>query len=338
MSNSPISIRVNPTTKINGCTNKEATRYAISSVQIVPIIQDERVVLGRNVDGTQITERRPTNEVYAVATDGQIMAVNRLEGMAVEAALCPAPMMKPEAAKLRNKVTLNGRWESTAGKVAPIPEGRFPRVADVLPTARTVTMALTPELLKRLSDAISTSGIVSLIFDVDQNNLVTSSIGVMGDNGFGVIMPAESVTGTNDRYSCAVKEFQDNMVAENTAERKSAVLAMLNPDMAPKELQQPEPEPTPEVIAENAHRAMFAKITAVQDKGADCALFPVGSDYRVYKSDAYRVAKALGLKWDIEYHGTDHEMAVCSFPQADFTHHMTAFGLANIFVTLCEAI
>lgn len=233
MSTSPISVRINPTTKINGCTDKEASRYSLGSVQIVPIIQDERVVIGRNADMSQITERRPTNEVYAVATNGQIMAVNRIEGMAVETALCPAPMMKPEAARLRNKVSLNGRWESTSGKIAPIPEGRFPRVADVLPTARTVTMGITPELLKRLSDAISTDGIVSLIFDVDQNNLVSGSIGVMGDNGFGVIMPTTSVVGTKDRYSCAVKEFQDNMTAENTDERKAAVLALLNPADAP---------------------------------------------------------------------------------------------------------
>lgn len=341
MSNSPISVRINPTTKINACASKESKRYALANVQIVPIIQDEVVSIGRNADGSQLTERRPTNEVYAIATDGQMMAVNRLHGMAVESAMCPAAMMKPEAAKLRNTVSLNGRWESTAGKMAELPEGRFPRVADVMPTSRTVTMAITPELLKRLADAISTSGIVNLIFDVDQDNLVTSSIGVIGDNGFGVIMPAESVTGTKDRYSCAVKEFQDNMVAENTEERKAAVLAILNPDMAPKETQPAAQESTPEAtaaeLAEKAHIELHDKI-ALRPSCGDVRLYPVGAQYRAYGKDASRIGEAIGMHWDVEYQGTDHELAMIAIPQECLTDYMGKFGMANVFIKLCEAL
>jgi len=362
MSNSPISVRVTPS-NIGTCADMSATRWAMNGVQILPILRDESVAIGVKVDGTKLTERRPVNECYAVATDGIALAVTKLEGMAATPALCPAELLKkPAKAREITAVELNGQWKASTRKLststvtdktAPIIEGRFPPVKDILPavTSSSVKLCLDASALARLAEVISPilpgkhytieQGKVTLIFDVSKDGTVDSPIAIAGTTGFGVIMPCNADKNSARDYRSEIEDFKHNLNETNTEERQQRVIELLNPDLALKETPVEE-TPVEEIPAEDpaavAHRAKFDAICTAKAGHGEICLFPVGAEYHAYLSDAEPLAAALELSVSVEYPDTDHELKIATFKQADLAISFNKLARAGLFIHVCNAL
>lgn len=351
MSNSPISVKVNPSNRITGCTDPESSRYALSGVMLVPVMDTEPVQIGVRIDSTPITETRPKNEVYAVATDSRCLAVTRMAGMAVETTLCPGKLLTPPAARTAKTVSLNGEWkaesvklksgETTASTQPPL-EGRFPQIQDVIPRSFTnaVTVTLDAAILARLSDAVrSADKGVTLIINVNDDQTTEDPICVLGDAGFGVIMPLSADTGAEHRFSAERAEFLRHLITkENTEERKAEVLRILNPDLYPV-VETPVEETPVDDAEETAHRETFSKVTAIRAKYHETfCFFPFSNLYVAYQQDALQVAKLLGLPLDTEYQGTDHEMLSTCFMANDLDTYLLKLAKSGFRVAICESL
>jgi hypothetical protein len=365
MSNSPISVSVNPTVKLLQCTDQESSRYALSAVQIVPILETEQVQIGIDSAGSPVTETQPANRVYAVTCDSKTLVVVQQPGIAADIALLPGSLSGPAKAKHAKTVQLNGQWESqtthvktleTTSVTKPVCKGRFPRVQDVLPRLNytSIVVRLDAKLLANMAAALTNDELkgVDLIIDtVNKDGRVVfseSPIAVCGVNGFGVIMPlgmegtdgaAEHAEAAVDKYESDRKAFTDNMSRlekENTAERQAKVLSILNPDLAPTET------PVEEIPAEDpaavAHRAKFDAICAAKNGHGEICLFPVGAEYHAYLNDAEPLAAALELSVSVEYPDTDHELKIATFKQADLAISFNKLARAGLFIHVCNAL
>lgn len=261
---SPVRARFRPMTSIAKCTDKESSRYALGAVQIAPVLETEPAhTIEAPHDGegpalgamtATIVQERPVAEVYAVATDSRILAVNRIPGMSAETYLCPATMATPAKNGHVKIAELNGEWralsykqktkERAAVMADPVdPEMRFPRVADIVPHSFTnaFTVRLNAKLLATLADAIavedvdSAAGAVTLIFSTDKGT-TDGVISVLGNAGFGAIMPISLEKSTPEEcqsdFISQATAFRNSMTGKNTPERQAAVLAILNPNQA----------------------------------------------------------------------------------------------------------
>lgn len=351
MSTSPITVRVNSFNRISECTDQTATRWSMTAVQLIPVCERTEVKVGIDNTGKPTTELQPIAEVYAVATDGRQLAITKVDGLAVDSQLCPAALLEPHKPRERKTLELNGQWkasteslkdQNTREVLSKLVEGRFPPVESVLPdiTSDYVSVTLDVEILRTLVSAINLadkkddgSKLVTLLLPVDDDKEVCGPVAVLGNIGFGVIMPA---TTSHDqsigRFQSHVNRFKENLTA-NTEERKQAVLRMLNPDLYPVAETTVE-ETAVEDAEELAHRAKFDAITAVQDECGEISLFPVGNEYHAFKADAYSVAKAIGVPFDFEWQGSDHELVVASFMQADLVNYLGKFGKAGLFIAV----
>jgi len=170
-------MRFNPKSKIEGACKRSETRYAMTSVLL----------------------RADARVAELVATDGLILAIVPCEldegehvphGDANPLLLPPEALA--EARKQRAKsqpnahLAINGKTAKCLnGAEFPYREGAFPRVDDVLPSGvPVVKVGLDVGLLKRLADAISTDGKLTMEFHGPH-----APVKATGDLGTGVCMP-----------------------------------------------------------------------------------------------------------------------------------------------------
>lgn len=175
-----------PRTKIDACCDKDATRYALNNVEIIPAAEP----------GT----------VYCTATNGRVATVALAEGTATGPALLPAKF-----SKVGKPVSLNGEWRSE-NRVAAQGEGRFPRCDDVFPKVPAssgpdgepsgyAVLELNGYQMKMLADAIGHEGWLTFFVPPNgENGYVNQPIACRGTHGIGVIMPATPGNGFLDRY------------------------------------------------------------------------------------------------------------------------------------------
>lgn len=265
MSTSPITVRVNPSLKLSQCTDQESSRYALAGVMVEPVLGTETIPQGIDANGKPCNfTDQPVSEVYVIATDSRCLAVTRQPGLAVDTAIMPGRFATPaKKTSVSKSVSLNGQWVSeethrtkhtTESASQPIIEGRFPRYHDVLPDPRsgkTVSVRFDAAILAKLSEALTDTENkgIDLIFQCVESggstHISDSPIMVAGANGIGAMMPCSrmdhsihvphSVRAERDhhesvnRYESYLSELRANAKRANTTERKSQVLAMLNP-------------------------------------------------------------------------------------------------------------
>lgn len=190
---------------------REHTRYALAAVQVVP------------------GERNET--AWLAATNSRIAAVRRTRGTTDAPQLIPRGVMPTR--KEGTLVELNGRWENANGQSAkPEAEGaRFPRIDDYMPVptrddlehGRFHALSVDARLLRKLADAISGDGIVTMfvpaargVYSPTYMPAVDSAIPVVGPDGFGAIMPLTSVSDERglERLKQDVAEYRQAFKAE----------------------------------------------------------------------------------------------------------------------------
>ena len=204
-----------------------------------------------------LTETRPVNEVYTVATDCRVLSIVKQPGLAVDAALLPGKMSDPAKSRTMKTVSLNGHWQAysthlktreTDTKSLPVVAGLFPPVSDILPRfgkSSSIVVRLDAVLLANLAATMTNDNGkgVDMIIETTKRGgepvFSASPIGVLGVNGFGVIMPLgfdreEAATYRNhsiDTYNQLADGFRANLeaVKNQTDERRAQVLAILNP-------------------------------------------------------------------------------------------------------------
>ena len=186
--------------KIDSCCDVGSCRYLIGAVEIIP---------ASGADGG----------LWATATDGKCLSVVKTAGETEERKpyYLPAKLLRPSKKPATAK--LNGRWES-ADRMADQPEGRYPQVQDVLPDcADRQTITLNADLLAQLAAAISANGNVTLLLppvETDKNGKkpdYRAAIGVVGDDGFGVLMPLTDCTGAIAAYQAGRSAFSADRIA-----------------------------------------------------------------------------------------------------------------------------
>lgn len=188
---------IQPTTAIHEATDKEATRYALNAVVVSPV--DDKTV-------------------WLTACNSRILACVKQAGTAIEPMLMPAL-----AAKTGKAFRDNGHWVDNKNTMHPLPEGRFPRCADVVPDIGPregfVTLRIDADLLAKLAHAINkpkgkhteqAPGSVLLIVETCAKDGVAmptdKPIGVIGSEGFGVIMPLGQ---GNETSESALRQYAD---------------------------------------------------------------------------------------------------------------------------------
>jgi hypothetical protein len=159
---------------MRNCIHEQSSRYALNGVHVC---------------------QRDKDRVWVTATDGRILSVTSAKGESEKPEVCPANIL-PKKGKKDSLAQLNGQWETTSkdGTVSsPKIEGRYPNCAAMFSdkrgpaSAESVTVVrLNANLLAKLANSISTGGVVTLIIGSPDK-----PIGVMGSDGFGIIMPAE---------------------------------------------------------------------------------------------------------------------------------------------------
>lgn len=155
---------------IRHCCAREGSRYAIQAV-----------------------EARPGNEpgeAYLSATDGRVLAVVPTSADDLEKPILIPYDVLPT--RKDNDVILkeNGFFRQVrGGKIVDEgdPDGSFPPTADVVPKGDTfkLVIGLNAGLLLNLAHAVGEEGTVTLLIGKPNK-----PIGVMGPEGFGVLMPA----------------------------------------------------------------------------------------------------------------------------------------------------
>lgn len=207
------------TTRIDKCCDPESMRFAIGGILVTPRSPDTQAV---NVKG--VRSGSPAT-VFLTATDTRILAVTTAEGTASAPAMMPPQMIAKRKAKrsFTPAITLNGEWR-VSDTVAPANsiEGRFPRAESVLPHVDGETclvVSFNADYLAKLAAGITTDGCVTLHIGIPQGKRFgmgsDSPIAVMGDAGFGVLMP--HAAGDEPRelkcaaYRAAVEEYRAAM-------------------------------------------------------------------------------------------------------------------------------
>jgi len=182
--NTEIKTKFDATNKFKNIMDMESSRYALGS--------------------THVMQTESADDVYLTATDGRIMAVNRVSGHTDETRLVPGSVMPT---KLKGgKVELNGKWMNDSGKYADeIDEGRFPAMDQVLPVLSAeshILLHLGADVLRNLCEAMvdNRDGSHNITLAIDTGDVdtdkkdnyrhVSGAVTVIGQTGrFGVIMP-----------------------------------------------------------------------------------------------------------------------------------------------------
>lgn len=180
-----------PTTKIEACTDSEASRYALGSVCVSPVGADA---------------------VWLTATDGRCLAAIKEEGSAEEPIACPAAAIKAKGAKRGGPQFVNrenGHWIDRKNTLHNPPDaGLFPKCNDVIPDFASVphdelcVVRLDAELLLNVARAVNRPECFIGAKDTavyvivprgktkdGQSALVKRAMGVLGSDGIGVLMP-----------------------------------------------------------------------------------------------------------------------------------------------------
>lgn len=308
---SPITARFTVTSKIAAVTSDDNRRYALAAVYVEPVRAMERKEIGKKATTLEsISVRQPVAEVYTAATNGISLAVRREPGYASKQCLLPNALAKPGTKKQRNQVALNGRWESTAGKVADEPKALFPRVKQIVKkfSRESIVLSLDAAQLRSLADAIGdgSNHVVHLIVDPDDagmigvmtNSDVNNSFGLMMTchNGRDVIQSPQVVQNFND----AVSSFSNNDTVSggDCDEWETAVGEILNP-----------PEAT------------SPKPVKIIKKPASCD---------VRGADALRVGPILGLT--VSLPEIDPWISFPSHQLADYRAKLEAMGIEVIMI------
>lgn len=179
--------KFSPSTAIAGCCDTNASRYALGHVCVSPA-----------PDG---------KHVWLTACDSRTLACVKEPGTAIEPMACPAEAFKAPASKAKLPIYReNGHWVDRKNTIHPAEEspGRFPRADQVVPqdvTADYALLTIDAQLLLNLAKAINQPGgkyddksatAISLLLPLDEYGVVNKTIGVLGNAGFGVIMPLAS--------------------------------------------------------------------------------------------------------------------------------------------------
>lgn len=316
---SPITARFTVTSKIAAVTSDDNRRYALDAVYVEPVRAMERVEIGKKATTLEpISIRQPVAQVYTAATNGISLAVRRETGLASEPCLLPNGMAKPGTRNKPNRVALNGRWESTAGKVAEAMKGRFfPRVKDIVESypADSIVITLDADELRKIADAIGDgkNHCVNLIIDPAQPRMIGVRHNAEEKAGsFGLIMSCGEGTDAkwNRRpdivkaFNSAVNEFKGNQAFIRDDERtewETAVDEILNP---------------PEVSSE--------KPVTIFKKPASCD---------VRGADALRVGPILGLSVSLP-----EIDPWCSFPSHQLADYVAKLEALGITVRIVDAV
>ncbi len=185
-------------TRIGVATDKESSRFALGSVQIVG--NDKRV--------------------WASATDGRIAASVLCEGHTDETRLVPAelvPRTKKAMYDGSAQVERNGQWENQAGKVVKQEvDGRFPHCEEHYPKVDgddVVCLCIDAQLLLNLATALGTNdcerGVVLFIRPPKKGELVDTGTAVLGPEGIGVIMPLRyGSQPAREQYEAKYQDFR----------------------------------------------------------------------------------------------------------------------------------
>ena len=182
---SEVKAEVTFTTRIDKCTDRGSSRYAMDTVVLVPVPDDDTTV-------------------YAAACDSRCAVVVPCEGRADAVYQVPPEVQPHKRHKGGLKTTLNGRWETSEGKFCETgEERRFPDLCGVMPDAEDMrVVTLDVRLLANMADAMGVDRLSLLIAPEsetkDQTQCVRTAvvaIPVMDNHtesladGFGIVMP-----------------------------------------------------------------------------------------------------------------------------------------------------
>jgi|SRR3972149_989883 len=175
-------------------TSKAPSRYTLDCVHINPH------------NGT----------LYAEATNGASLAIRETTGDITEACLIPSGVW-PTTYKTRLTTNGLGQWVNEQNKIAQaVTNGQFPDIGRILTLVQgTVAITLDTKLLYDTATAIKNdpkNSIVTLLLSIPQASDVTpkvdSPIGILGTDGFGVIMPVNQSTSPVTRWKDYVTKYQ----------------------------------------------------------------------------------------------------------------------------------
>lgn len=303
---SPITARVTIDSKIVGLTEK-SSRYALDSIAVIPVRQMETVKVGTTAKYEAITERRPVNEVYCVATNAKGLVIRKQFGLASREALLPGALAKPSTKSKVNTVSLNGRWESTLGTMAEERQERFPRVKDVVTEfpVDSHVITLDAELLLKIAQAVGDgkNATVNIIIDPNSPGMVGISANDDGSTAaIGLLCAARSESDTTEKpgvvqdYNRKVNAFVTNDAGAESDEWGEKVVAILNPVT--------DPQNAP--VAEMSTPGYMMRVGAVVRSQAESTvcLFDCGKGtFEAYGNCAEIVSAQLGVtmqKWERE--------------------------------------
>lgn len=202
---SEITATVHVGNSVRKMVDRDSSRYAIGSALLTPIVGE-------------------SDRVFVTATDGRVCGIVEADGHADREQYIPYGVMP--TAKRGATLSLNGKWESSAGKFADTQcvedSGRWPRAEGVfddieMETARVIE--LDAELLVRLANMIrgDSKFITLMIPEHDKDDgIVMRGVPVVGDDGIGVIMPGgftakcPKPTERAERYAATVAAYKSS--------------------------------------------------------------------------------------------------------------------------------
>lgn len=311
---SPITARFTVTSKIAAVTSDDNNRWVLNSVRVEPVRMMENVAIGRKAKTFEpITSRQPVAEVYTVATNGIALGIRREAGLASKECLLPNSLAKPGTKKQVNRVALNGRWESTTGKIAEETSGRYPAVKSIVEQMPTDSVVITLDAaqLRKLSDAIGdgSNHKISLIINPDSPGVMGVISHADSPSTFGLLMSCISETNLQntpivDRFNRRVAEYQanDKFIREDDhIEWETAVSEILNP------------------------------ADVKTDKPVTIFKKPASCDVR--GADALRVGPILGLSVSLP-----EIDPWCSFPSHQMADYVAQLESLGITVRIVEAV
>lgn len=180
-------------TPLQRATDQSATRWSLSSVQIIPDCENKQ------------------SSVYCSASNSKVLVTVRESGHVESELLCPGLAVPKLPSETQSIVSLrsDGSWERSSTnkkgletkQVYPRVEGRFPKIDDIYPefdSGSTITVTISAT---ELLDACNAMGLfndkkgnssVTLLLSLDnKTNSVESPIGLIGEspNTIGVLMP-----------------------------------------------------------------------------------------------------------------------------------------------------
>lgn len=229
--------------RIDKVADPQSSRYALGHVQVTPSGNDE---------------------VFLTATNGRVAVVMPAEGYVDEERLIPGNLLPRKLSKrIPHSVSLNGRWESSDGKFADEPEGRFPRVDDVFSyrehakadvenqrlkwAGPSVTVKLDARYLMAIAEALNeTENGLTLFIRANKDGFVDASVNVLGENGVAVIMPIRADKSDGERFDAMVKRYKKAKggKAKNRAVEKPAPAAE-----QPQQVEEAQPAEEPSLAA-----------------------------------------------------------------------------------------